>query len=379
MKSLILAPLVCLGLAVLIPVRDAAGWGETAVKKDTPTAPRTLRLPDKPYNYANLDLPAHFKGRAVQRVDNTPANNRITDAGATLGRVLFYDTRLSANNKVACASCHHQKNAFSDPNRFSKGHEGKETDRNAMPLVNIRYYPRDRFFWDERASTLEAQVLKPIQSKVEMGHDLDRLVELLGKDPAYPDLFNKAFGDPKVSKERLARALAQFVRSLVSYQSKFDEGRAKVDSVRADFPNFTAEENRGKTLFVQQCARCHAPDTAGFFMNRPRNNGLDSNPRTTDGGVGDVTLNSNQVGLFKSPSLRNVELTGPYMHDGRFDTLEKVIEHYSTGVKNHPNADGRLRRGLRLNTRQKSDLVLFLKTLTDSKFTTDPKFSDPFQ
>jgi cytochrome c peroxidase len=373
-----LALLTFLGSAVLPRV------GPAAQGADEPTAPpavRTLRLPETPYNYAKPDWPAHFKSRAAQRSDNTPSDNPVTDAGATLGRVLFYDTRLSANNKVACASCHLQKNAFSDPHRFSKGHEGKETDRNAMPLVNVRFYPNGRFFWDERAASLEEQVLKPIQSKVEMGHDLDRLVDLLGKDPAYPDLFNKAFGEPKVNKERLARALAQFVRSLVSYQSKFDEGLAKVESVRRDFPNFTEEENRGKTLFVQQCARCHLPadQTAGFFMNRPRNNGLDADPRTADGGVGDVTLDRNRVGLFKSPSLRNIELTGPYMHDGRFESLEKVVEHYSEGVKNHPNADGRLRRGLRFTTRQKADLVAFLKTLTDQKFTTDPKFSDPFQ
>jgi cytochrome c peroxidase len=204
---------------------------------------------------------------------------------------------------------------------------------------------------------------------------------VLGSDPAYPELYRKAFGDPKISKERTARALAQFVRSLVSYQSRFDEGLARVDSVRDNFPNFTDQENRGKRLFMQECARCHLPggQEAGFFMNRPRNNGLDADPKTADGGVGDITFNRGQVGLFKSPSLRNIEVTGPYMHDGRFDTLEKVVDHYSTGVKNHPNADGRLRRGLRLNDREKASLVAFLKTLTDQKFLTDPRFSDPFQ
>src|SRR5205807_7291941 len=124
------------------------------------------RLPEMPYRYADVELPEHFRTPAARRFDNTPRDNPVTDAGATLGRVLFHDTRLSANNTVACASCHHQKHAFVDPNRFSKGHEGKETDRNAMPLAEVRFYPRGRFFWDERAATLEDQVLMPIQNKI---------------------------------------------------------------------------------------------------------------------------------------------------------------------------------------------------------------------
>ena len=133
---------------------------------------RTLRLPEVAFNYTKNDWPAHFKSGAARRADNTPSSNPITDAGATLGRVLFYDTRLSANNTVACASCHPQKNGFADPRRFSKGHGGKETDRHAPSLANVRFYARGKFFWDERAGTLEEQVLKPIQSKVEMGQDL---------------------------------------------------------------------------------------------------------------------------------------------------------------------------------------------------------------
>ena len=202
-------------------------------------------------------MPAHF--RTARRQDNTPRDNRLTDAGATLGRVLFYDTRLSANNTTACGSCHEQKRAFADGQRFPKGFEGKAVDRNAMSLVNLRYYPRGRFFWDERAATLEDQVLMPIQNKIEMGHDLPRLMEVMAKDSRYPDLYHQAFGDSKVTPERTAKALAQFLRSLVSYQSKFDEGLAKAGSVRDDFENFTAQENRGKTLFVQRCATCHMP------------------------------------------------------------------------------------------------------------------------
>jgi cytochrome c peroxidase len=158
-------------------------------------------------------------------------------------------------------------------------------------------------------------------------------------------------------------------------------GLAKARSIREDFDNFTAQENRGKSLFRDNCATCHLPQgqEAHFFMNRPLNNGLDATTRTSDGGVGEVTLKSGELGLFKSPSLRNVELTAPYMHDGRLATLEAVIDHYSQNVKNHPNLDGRARRARGLSSSEKAALVAFLKTLTDQKFITDPKFSDPFQ
>jgi cytochrome c peroxidase len=343
-----------------------------------PSAVRTLHLPDTPYRYADVDLPAHFKTPIMRRFDNTPEDNPVTDDGATLGRVLFYDTRLSANNTVSCGSCHVQKNGFTDPNRFSKGFEGRRTDRHAMSLVNLRYSNRGRFFWDERAGNLEATVLLPIQSKLEMGHDLTRLMDVFAKDKDYPELFKKAFGDGKITQERTAKALAQFLRSMISYQSKYDEGVVKVDSVRDDFPNFTTQENRGKALFVSNCASCHQPgQDANFSMIAPTNNGLDADFKTADGGVGAITLNTREIGLFKSPSLRNVERTAPYMHDGRFDTLEKVIDHYSKEVKPHPNLDPRMHR-LNFTDSEKAALVVFLKTLTDQKFLTDPKFSDPF-
>jgi cytochrome c peroxidase len=346
-----------------------------------PSAPRTLHLPDTPDRYTNLELPAHFRSPAARRFDNTPSDNPVTDAGATLGRALFYDTRLSANNTVACGSCHLQSRAFTDPNRFSKGFEGKQTDRNAPALVNLRYYPRGRFFWDERAHSLEEQVLRPIQSKTEMGQDLTKLIDILAKDDQYPELYRKAFGDREVTPQRTARALAQFLRSLVSYQSKYDEGLAKARSVREDFENYTAQENRGKSLFLSHCATCHLPQgqEAHFTLNRPLNNGLDADYKKADGGVGDVTLNSADLGLFKSPSLRNVEFTAPYMHDGRLADLEAVIDHYNRDVKAHPNVDGRVRRRLNLSAAEKAALVAFLKTLSDPKFLTDPKFSDPFK
>jgi cytochrome c peroxidase len=340
---------------------------------------RTLHLPERTYRYADLDLPQHFKTEFVRRFDNTPNDNPVTDHGATLGRILFYDTRLSANNTTSCGSCHVQRNAFADPNRFSKGFDAKLTDRHAMSLVNLRYAPRGRFFWDERAESLEETVLLPIQSKLEMGQDLAKLLEVLGNDERYPELFQKAFGDRKLTRDRLGKALAQFLRSMVSCQSKYDEGLAKVTSVRDDFPNFTVRENRGKALFTSNCASCHQPgQDVNFLMSFPMNNGLDADPRISDGGVGDITLNSRDIGQFKSPSLRNVEHTAPYMHDGRFSTLDKVIDHYSKEVKPHPNLDPRMHR-LNFTDSEKSALIAFLKTLTDQKFLTDPKFSDPWK
>jgi cytochrome c peroxidase len=274
-----------------------------------------------------------------------------------------------------------QKNAFVDPNRFSKGFAGKLTDRHAVSLANARYSIRGRYFWDERAGSLEEAVLVPIQSKLEMGQDLTRLMEVLARDEHYPELFRKAFGDGKVTQERIAKALAQFLRSMVSCHSKYDEGRAKAASVRDDFPNFTVQENRGKALFLSSCAACHLPgQDAHFSMIAPANNGLDADMKTADGGVGDISLNGDDVGRFKAPSLRNVERAAPYMHDGRFDTLEKVIDHYSKDVKPHPNLDPRLRlRALNFTDSEKAALVAFLKTLTDPKFLTDLRFSDPFQ
>jgi len=248
-----------------------------------------------------------------------------------------------------------------------------------MNLVNLRYHPRARFFWDERGANLEAMVLMPIENRLEMGQDLKALPIVLAKDARYHELFTNAFGDPGITNARIGRALAQFIRSMVSYQSRYDEGRAAVQVNTADFPNYTVQENRGKALFLRNCALCHLPDQdAHFVMVEPVNTGLDDDTEHTDGGVADITLNPRQVGQFKSPSLRNVAVTGPYMHDGRFATLSAVIDHYSTGGKKHPNKDVRI-QPLNLTASEKAALLAFLETLTDPQFLSDPKFSDPFQ
>jgi cytochrome c peroxidase len=378
----------------------------TGISDDAPPSKTILNLPERPLNYEAPELPDHFRTPFVLRLDNTPDDNPTTDEGATLGRVLFYDRRFSKDGSISCASCHSQKHGFSNPDRFSKGVGGALGDRNSMPLVNVRFVENGKFFWDERAKTLESQVLQPIENPREMAHQVDRVVETARRDPAYAPLFRQAFGDEAVNADRVARALAQFVRSIVSYQSKFDEGMAKVGQIREDFPNFTKAENLGKKIFLGDhdrssrgnCATCHlrnyaffreenkAVQSALFVPDRLLNNGLDDELATSDNGVGDLTLNARDYGLFKVPDLRNIELTAPYMHDGRFKTLEEVVEHYNTGVKRHPNLDpqligGRGRRGPRLmnlDAEEKAALVAFLKTLTDHKLVSDPKYSDPF-
>ena len=342
-----------------------------------PAAKSTLNLPTTPYRYASVELPAHFT-QPGRNQDNTPPDNPLSDDGATLGRVLFYDTRLSANNTTSCASCHVQAHAFADPKPFSKGFHGALTDRRAMPLVNVRYYQRARFFWDERAGNLEEMVLLPVQSRIEMGQDLKRVVDTIARDGSYGVLFGRAFGDREITEQRIGKALAQFVRSMVSYQSRYDEGRARAQSAHDDFASFTLQENRGKALFLRNCSTCHMKDgNEHFFVPTPANTGLRGKNPTADGGVGDVTLRAVDLGSFKAPSLRNVEVTAPYAHDGRFATLDALIDHYSNNPILDPNV-GYMARPLKFTASEKAALIAFLKTLTDRTFLADPRFSNPF-
>lgn len=350
------------------------------------TVTNALLLPASPFNYAAPVLPANFSVQPILAQDNMPATNLTTDAGAALGRVLFYDRRLSTNQTVSCASCHQQAHGFTDPRQFSVGFDGSVGSRNAMGLSNARWYQRRHFFWDERANTLEDQVLGPIQNPIEMGMTLNALTNRLAAEPFYTNLFATTFGTTAVTSDRISRALAQFVRSIVSTRSKYDIG------VTNNFANFTAEEKLGRQIFLGQngftatCAACHGTDNfvPGAAIN---NNGLEF--PFVDKGLGGVTGLAADDGKFKVPSLRNIELTAPYMHDGRFTNLEQVVEFYNSGVVNNPNLSPPLRNSpgtpnagqpLRLNltTAQKAALVAFLKTLTDPNLATDEKLSDPF-
>jgi cytochrome c peroxidase len=360
-------------------------------------------LPAKDYHYGVAPEVGDVVAPQLEQMDNTPAENPTTDSGATLGRVLFYDKQLSANATIACASCHLQQHAFADIQQFSVGFEAGLTQRNAMGLANLRYTVhngrRPGFFWDERAPTLEAQVLVPIQDKLEMGMELSELEVRLSALPYYPPLFEAAFGSPEITSQRIARAVAQFLRAMTSFDAKFDRAAvAAGGDYSTDFAGFTAEQNRGKSLFIDGvggiaemgCAHCHIPPT--FGMPKSFNNGLDLHYQ--DRGLGAREVPSNDPftptndGKFKAPSLRNIALTAPYMHDGRFQTLEQVIEHYSSGIRPHPNLGVALNKdepagdqatlGFRLMPAQKQALVAFLKTLTDERFVADPRFADPF-
>jgi cytochrome c peroxidase len=260
-RSILSGPLLAFVLAIL----STSLWSRSSAEV-------ALNLPATPYRYANVELPAYLTDTSHKN-DNTPTDNPITDAGATLGRVLFYDRRLSVNNKTACGSCHIQTHA-----------------------------------------------------------------------------------------------------------SRYDEGRARVKSAGDDFDTFTLQENRGKALFMRNCTNCHMKDgDEHFFVPSPANTGLRSKEPTADGGVGDVTLRPQDLGSFKSPSLRNVAVTAPYGHDGRFATLDALVDHYSTVSLSDPSHGYLIPVApLRFTSSEKASLIAFLKTLTDERFLSDPKFSNPF-
>ena len=331
------------------------------------------------YSDARMPVPQQYlqpgaPGGSALATSNTPLGNITTDAGATLGRVLFYDTRLSANDAVSCASCHVQQFGFTDTAQFSTGFAGGKTARHASAIANARFYQRGRFFWDERAVTLEDQVLMPIQDGVEMGLTLQALELKLSVTSYYPQLFTAAFGSSTVTSDRVARAIAQYVRSIISYGSRFDSSFTP-GSLGPNLAFLTQQEAQGLNLFngPGRCAQCHA--TNAHISDNVHNTGLDAT--VTDPGAGN--------GRFKSPSLRNVAVRGRFMHDGRFTSLEQVIDFYDTGIQDNPFLDGRLRAPgggppLRLNfsAAQKAALAAYLRTLTDAPLLSDPRFSNPF-
>ncbi|MFT5724329.1 MAG: cytochrome c peroxidase [Bacteroidia bacterium] len=347
-----------------------------------------LDLPATPYQYANQEVPTYLDSDLIKQQDNTPGDNATSNWGATLGRVLFYDKLLSKNNTIACGFCHKQAYGFSDTVRFSKGFEGGETKRHSMGLSNARYRVSGLFFWDGRAETLEDQVLMPIQDPTEMGLTISELITRVANQPYYEVLFKKAFGNETVTEDRISKALAQFVRSIQSFQSRYDQGRSSFDKTE-DFSNFSAVENLGKKLFFDlkkgNCGGCHYTDA--FVMDVPRNNGLDVWESTNDKDIGyeATTSNSADRGAFIAPSLRNIALRPPYMHDGRFTSLEAVVDHYSDNIRWSPTLDNHLKGSdpntavrFNLTDQEKQALIAFLTTLTDDDIITDKRFSNPF-
>lgn len=361
---------------------------------DTPsfieTDGKSLSLPSTVLDYvsyADTNLPQHFLSgdNPVTHHDNTPDHNPISNAGATLGRVLFYDDALSINDAVSCASCHKQNTGFTDEAVLSEGFQGGLTGRHSMSLANNRFYGSGHFFWDERADTLEDQVLMPIQDEIEMGMTLDTLVIKLTQLDYYPELFFNAFGSEDITTERISLALAQFTRAMVSYQSKYDDALASASTSNISDNDLSHvlshDEEAGRKLFELLpaeggfgCGGCHS--TVAQITNAPHNIGLDTT--NMDEGAGN--------GEFKVPSLRNVEVSAPYMHDGRFEKLEDVINHYNNGIQDNPDLSPFLRNPVtgeparfNMSKKEKHQLKAFLKALTDDHFLNSDLFSNPFQ
>ena len=382
---------------VLIALATTGGTpeGSSAPASVTPTtafADREPTLPLEPYDYG-VDLPAYvLAGDAA--FDTEPADVPATNEIATLGRVLFYDVNLSANRTVRCASCHVQVHAFTDPLIRSQGLLGVRTRRNSMALTNARFNPTGRYLWDEAAPSLEDQVLLPFVDPLEMGLTAGELTARVESQAYYRPLFEDAFGDGQVTDDRVATALAQFIRAMVSFGSPYDQGRLQVSAPLDPFPNLTDEENEGKRLFFTpiaegggSCSSCHIGEAQVSRPDGPANNGVD--PPILDVAVPDlgrfeVTGDVTDIGRFRVPSLRNVAVTAPYMHDGRLASLDEVIEHYNTMIQPHENLAPELQDGagdpvrLGFTGEQVAALVAFLETLTDDEFLSDERFAEPF-
>ena len=329
-KSILIFFVLALGLFSLSNVSYTAS--ESFVMTLVGDAPI---LPETPYDYANIPLPEHLFntdediGYQRGRLDTTSFDN-ITDHGATLGRVLFYDKKLSAVEDISCGSCHHQELSFTENRPFSDG-VNSQTKRNSLHLNDLAWTNDEEFAWHMKELSLHNMIILPLTDENEIGANIDDVRIKLESTDYYPELFTNAFGDSNITEDRIVDALVQFIESMTTFESKFDQG------VKEDFANFDEEENMGRELFALNCATCHVQgkhNFTGAVVNDGVfeilfpfifSNGL---PLIGDD-VGAGEWNPEFDGLFKLPSLRNIELTGPYMHDGRFNTLDEVIDHYS--------------------------------------------------
>lgn len=291
------------------------------------------------------------------------SGNPVTAAGFALGRQLFYDPILSRDGSVACGSCHQQFAAFAHlDHRVSHGIGGINGKRNTPALFNLAWQPE--LMWDGAVHHLELQPVAPISNPLEMGSSVALAVDKLRGDAHYPALFARAFGSPGIDSQRLLRALAQFTGTLVSADSRYDR------YVRGE-AQFTPQERAGLATFRARCAACHREPLFTDFSYR--NNGLDAAPQ--DAGRAAVSGRAEDYGRFRVPSLRNVALTAPYMHDGRYDTLAQVLDHYASGIQHSPTLDPLLGQGLPLSADERAGLLAFLDTLTDDHFIHDPRFA----
>jgi cytochrome c peroxidase len=333
-----------------------------------PVAAKNRRPIELPEKYT----PFRFQMAPTFPMPDLPMDNPLIEERVSLGEKLFQEPAFSKDNSISCLACHDPEKGFSDPRRFSIGIHGDPSTRNSMTLWNLAW--KKDFFWDGRATSLRQQVLLPVQDHDEMDESLERVAKKLSSNPSYPPLFNKAFGSTKIDADRISLALEQFVLSLTSYRSKFDLAMAGLTQL-------TPEEQRGFELFMTEfeprmeqrgadCFHCHGG--ALFTDSQFHNNGLDVS--SSDPGRAKITGRDSDQGKFSTPTLRNVALTAPYMHDGRFKTLEEVIDHYSSGVQRSPTLDPNLAKhpidGIGLTSADKKALVAFLKTLTDTNLPT---------
>lgn len=311
-----------------------------------------------------------------------PPENQLTHEGIKLGQHLFYDPILSADNSMSCASCHFPEKAFTDGNAVSVGIDGIAGTRSAMSLVNAAYYTKG-LFWDGRSENLEEQALIPVEDEIELHHNWGDVIEEFKEHPTYPQMFREAFGiedKEEIRKELAAKALAQFQRIIISGNSKFDR-------VNNGIGAFNEEQFVGLETFFDvnplipdgECGHCHNDPL--FTTNQYFDNGIqDAKTLTeyTDIGLASVTSRNLDYGKMRAPTLRNIELTAPYMHDGRFQTLEEVVEHYSKGGHATPNRDPLIFE-LGLSEEQKTGLVAFMKALTDTSYLENPYVRNPFK
>ncbi|MFQ3239029.1 MAG: cytochrome c peroxidase [Olleya marilimosa] len=315
-----------------------------------------------------LELPTNFPEIAYN-LDNNP----ITDAGFELGKRLFYEGKLSSNGAIACAFCHEQAFAFTHHgHNLSHGVNGGIGLRNAQPIQNLAY--QTSFMWDGAASHLDLQPILPITSELEMGETLSNVIVKLQQDSYYQAQFAKAFDGGEVNTENMLKALSQFMLMMISSNSKYDKYVRQEDNV-----TLTALELDGLNTFQNKCSSCHASDL--FTDQTFRNNGLPINPQLNDKGRFNILEDPNDLYKFKVPSLRNVEVSYPYMHDGRFSTLEVVLDFYDSGIVDNGNVDPSLQKadgtyGISLSTYEKESVIAFLKTLTDNQFLEDERFAE---
>lgn len=300
----------------------------------------------------------------------------MTEEGIALGKKLFFDPILSGDNTQACADCHAPKNAFTDAQRFSDGIDGVFGTRNSMPLFNLAWNYDEKFFWDGASFSLEHQVFEPVRNPIEMKSQWEQLEKELQNHPDYPNLFNQAFGTSIIDSTLVSKAIAQFERTLISANSKFDKflmNQATLTPQEQSGFNVFMDENRG------DCFHCHGSDNNPLWTdNQFHNNGLDET--FSDLGLGAITGDPTDNGKFKTPSLRNLAFTAPYMHDGRFETIDEVINHYSEGLRHSSTIDPLMKKvsqgGVKLSDNDKSNLKAFLLSLSDYDFTKNPAFSN---